>query len=283
MIKQSLQRLAFIAAALAPAVLGAQAAAAPASAPSVVTVYRESVKVGKGGAHDAHEEGWAGALIAAKTPATMLAISAMTGPAESWYLSLYPTWAAFEKARTANDANPALSAIDKKFAAMEGEFLSDGRMMVLTSREDLSYGGPADLAASRYMQVTRISVRPGQNAIFEENRKLIKAAHESARLPDRYSMWQAASGAPAGTYFMFVARKSLAEVDESGPMHNGAAYQAALGGADGMKKLNANASAAVMSQQSDLFGFLPQQSIPPAEWVTADPGYWTRKAAPKKQ
>jgi len=280
MLEQHLRRLALAVATLAPAALGAQAAAAP--APSVLTVYRESVKAGKGGAHDAHEEGWAGALIAAKTPDTMLAISAMSGPAENWYMSLYPTWGAWEKASKANEANAALSAIGKKYAAMEGDFLSDGRMMVLTSREDLSYGGPADLAASRYMQVTRISVRPGMAAAFEENRKLIKAAHESAKLTDRYSMWQAAGGAPTGTYFMFVARKSLADIDEGGPLHSNAAYQAALGGPEGQKKMAANTAAAVASQQADLFSFAPQQSIPPAEWVTADPGYWKRKAAPKK-
>ena len=281
MIRHRLGGLALAVATLSPAGVVAQTASS-AAPPSVLTVYRETVKVGKGGAHDAHEEGWAGALQAAKTPSVMLAITAMSGAAENWYMSLYPSWAAWEKERKANDANPALSAIDKKYSAMEGDFLTDGRAMILTSREDLSYGGPADLAHSRYMQVTRISVRPGQNAAFEENRKMIKAAHESAKLGDKYSIWQAVGGAPAGTYFMFIARKSLAEIDENGPMHSSPAYQAALGGADGQKKMAANTSAAVASQQSDLFSFAPQQSIPLADWLAADPGYWKRKPAPKK-
>jgi hypothetical protein len=41
-------------------------------------------------------------------------------------------------------------------------------------------------------------------------------------------MWQAASGAPAGTYFIINARKSLAELDEGATIH-GPAYMAALG------------------------------------------------------
>ena len=174
-----------------------------------------------------------------------------------------------------------MAAIGKRYSSVEGEYLNDARGMVLTRRADLSYGAPSDLAASRYFSVTRISVRPGHNAEFEENRTMVKAAHESAKLADSYTMWQAAAGAPAGTYFILVARKSLTEIDEGAAIH-GAAYQAALGGMEAQKKMNANASAAIISSQTDHFAFAPQQSIPPAEWITANPGYWKQKAAPKR-
>jgi hypothetical protein len=94
-------------------------------------------------------------------------------------------------------------------------------------------------------------------------------------------MWQSAAGAPAGTYFIFAARKSLSEIDEGAAIH-GAAYQAALGGPEGEKKMAANSAAAVISTQNDLFAFAPQQSIPLAAWVAADPGYWKYKTTPKK-
>jgi hypothetical protein len=110
---------------------------------------------------------------------------------------------------------------------------------------------------------------------------MVKSAHEAGKLSDGYSMWQAAAGAPAGTYFIFVARKSLSEIDAGAAIH-GAAYQAALGGTEGQKKMAANAAAAIISTQTDHFAFAPQQSIPPAEWVAADPGYWKHKTAPKK-
>lgn len=281
MMRHYVGRLSLAVVVLVPALANAQDRPA-APAVNVLTVYRETVKPGKGSAHDAHEVGWAGALAAAKYPTAMLAIKAMSGAPENWYMSLYPSWAEYEKVSKAGDANPAFSAIDKQYSAMEGEYLNDARGMVLTSREDLSFGGPVDIATTRYFSVTRISVRPGQNAAFEENRKLIKAAHESAKLTDKYSMWQAASGAPTGTYFMFVARKSLAEIDEGAAQHNSAAYTAALGGADGQKKMAANTSAAVVSQQVDLFAVAPQQSIPVPDWVTADPGYWKHKPAAKK-
>ena len=265
--------------ALVPAALGAQARP---EAPNfnVLTVYRETVKPGKGPAHDEHEAAWARAVSAAKPAAPMLAMIAMSGAPENWYMSAYPTWADYEKANKAGET-PALAAIQKQYSSMEGEYLSDGRLMVLTFREDLSFGGPADLPSNRYFSVTRISVRPGQNAAYEENRKMVKAAHESAKLTDKYSMWQAAAGAPAGTYFLIVARKSLAEIDEGATIH-GDAYQAALGGPEAQKKMAANASAAIISSQADHFAFAPQQSYVPPEWVTADPGYWKHKPAAKK-
>ncbi len=264
---------------MVPAALSAQGTPPAMPTFNVLTVYRETVKPGKGAGHDALENAWARAMVAAKAPNPYLAITAMSGPAENWYLSAYPTWGDFEKANKAGEA-PALAAIGKQFSSQEGEYLNDARAMVLTFREDLSYGGPADLSASRYFSITRTSVRPGHDAEFVENRKMIKAAHESAKLTDKYSVWQATAGAPTGTYFVFVARKSLGEIDEGAAIH-GAAYQAAMG-PDAQKKMAANVASAIISSQSDLFAFQPQQSVAPPEWVTADPGYWKPKPAPKK-
>ena len=264
---------------MAPVALPAQGTpAAPTF--NVLTVYRETVKPGKGVAHDAHENAWARALAAAKSPNLFLAMTAMSGAPENWYVSAYPTWADYEKANKASES-PALAAIGKQFGSQEGEYLNDARGMVLLFRQDLSYGGPADLPASRYFTITRVSVRPGHEAEFEENRKLVKAAHESAKLTDKFSIWQAAAGAPNGTFFVFIARKSLGDIDEGAAIH-GDAYRAALGGPEAQKKMAANAAASVISSQTDHFAFAPQQSVVPAEWVTADPGFWKHKPAAKK-
>ena len=266
---------------LVPVAIVAQTAAVP-PAFTVLTVYRETVKPGKSSAHDAHEVAWAGAVIAAKNPTGFLAAKAMTGAPESWYISPFATWADYEKSNKASDDSPALTAIQKRFSSMEGEYLSDGRMMVLTAMPALGYGGPANLAASRYFSVTRITVRPGHTAEYEEMRKMLVDAHTKARLTDSFSVWRAAAGAPVGTYFQFVARKSLAEIDENPTIH-GPAYQAALGGPEGQKKLDGLAASAIVSSQVDLFSFAPQQSQPAPEWVAADPGFWARKPAPPKK
>jgi hypothetical protein len=261
-----------------PAALWAQSSAGPTY--TVLAVYRETVKPGKSNAHDALEHAWASALSSAK-PNGFLAIVAMTGPAENWYITPFTNWADYEKSNKANEA-PALAAIDKQFSSQEGEYLSDGRMMVLTSMPELSYGGPADLAASRYFSITRVTVRPGHTAEYEESRKMIKAAHESAKLTDKFSVWRVAAGAATGTYYQFVARTSLAEIDGGAAIH-GASYQAALGGPEGQKKLAALAASAIIGSETDQFSFAPQQSVAPPEWLKADPGYWTRKPIAKKQ
>lgn len=279
-MKATARMLPLVLGALTPLALLAQATPAPPTY-TVLTVYREAVKAGKSDPHDTHEEGWAGALATAKSSNSFLAATAMTGPDESWYFAPYADWAAYEKANKADDANATLKGIDKRYRAVEGDYLTDARLMVLTAMRDLSYGAPADLAASRYFSVTRITVRPGHTAEYEESRKMVKAAHESAKLKDAYVLWRVAAGAPAGTYYQFVARKSLAELDEAAVIH-GAAYQAALGGPDGQKKLDAITASAVISSQVDLFAFAPQQSNPPPEWVKADPGFWTSKPPVKK-
>ena len=262
---------------LSPVFVSAQAA--PVAAPStVLTIFRETVKPGKGIAHDAMESAWAKANVVANgTP--MLAVSAMSGAPENWYMSSYPTWAEYEKTNKANSASLVLAAIQKQYASQEGEYLNDARAMVLTARPDLSYGAPGDIGASRYLSVTRVSVRPGHTAEYEAVRKTVKAAHESARLTDHFSVWQAAIGAPAGTFFVLIARKSLDELDATAAIH-GAAYQAALGGAEGQAKMDASAAAAIISSEANVFAFAPAQSIPLPAWVAADPGYWKPKPKP---
>ncbi len=274
-MKQIANGLSIVLSALAPAMLGAQAAP-PAPTYTVISVYRETVKPGKGVAHSLNEEAWARAMTAAKAPSGYLALSPMSG-AETWYVSAYDNWAALEAANKASAASPALTAIGKRYSAMEADLISDGRAMFLTLRADLSFGPPADLAASRYFSVTRVTVRPGHAAEYEENRKMIRAAHERAGLTDGFSIWQASSGAPAGTYFVFVARKSLSEIDAGEAPHTAPAYIAALGGPEGQKKMAANTAAAVVSSQADLFAFAPQESVVPPEWIAADSAFWKLK------
>ena len=268
--------------AVAPSLLAAQGAQPPQS--NVLQIYREVVKAGKAPAHNALETAWSWAMIQAKAPSGFIAASVISGPNEMWYIAAFPTWAEFEKLTDAG-RSPTLSAIDKRFRSQEDEFLSDARGMTLRPRTELSYGGPADLPNMRYLSATRISVRPGHTAEYEEARKMVKAAHEAAKLTDKYSVWEVTSGAPAGTFYQFVARKTLAELDSGATIH-GPAYTAALGGEEGQKKLATLTANAVINSETDVLEFTPSQSVPPAGWVEANPKMWKRSApaaaAPKK-
>src|SRR5438552_4646493 len=198
---QSCTRLLLYVLAGIPSAVLAQSPPMPAT--NVLSIYRESVKAGKGPAHDAHETAWAGALVAAKSPNHFIAMSALTGPNEIWYVSAFPTWADYEKANATAISNPALAAIGKQYTPAESDYLSDARQMTLRPRTELGYGPPRDLPNMRYISVTRISVRPGHTAEYEEARRLIKAAHEAAKLTDHFSVWESTSGALGGTFSTF--------------------------------------------------------------------------------
>jgi len=251
---------------------------------TILTVFRESVRVGKGAAHDAHEDSWARAVTAAKGADPFVAMSSLTGPNEIWYMQAFPTWDAYQKSTEANRANAAQTLVDQKYRPMEAEFLSDSRLMVLRLRQGMSYGGPADLANMKFVSVTRVSVRPGHSSEYEEARRLINEAHTKAGLVEKWAMYEATSGAPSGTYYIFISRPSLAEMDQGGALH-GPAYIAALGGEEGQKKIAGLTGSSVISQQTDHFAFTPSQSVAPPEWIAANPGFWSHKpmvAATKK-
>lgn len=256
----------------APVVLPAQT---PAPA-GILTVFRESVKVGKGAAHDAHEEAWARAVTAAKGAEPFVAMSSLTGPNEIWYMQAFPNWEAYQKSTESNRTNAAQAAVDKQFRRMEGEYLNDSRLMILRLRPEMSYGGPADLPNMKFISVSRISVRPGHTSEYEEARRLINEAHTKAGLAEKWGTYEVTSGAPSGTFYIFIARPSLADIDQGAALH-GPAYVAALGGEEGQKKVAALMASAVISQQTDHFAFEPSQSVPPPAWIEANPGFWKPK------
>ena len=261
----------------APAALFAQTPPAP---NNILTVFRETVKVGKGAAHDAHEDSWARAVGAAKGD-PFVAMSSLTGPNEIWYMQIFPTWEAYQKSAANSRDNPALAAVDKRFRPMETEFLSDSRLMTLRLRPEMSYGGPADMPNMKFVSVTRVSVRPGHGSEYEEARRLINEAHTKAGVVERWAIYEVSSGAPSGTYYTFISRPSLSEIDQGATLH-GPAYLAALGGEEGQKKIAALMGSAVISQETDHFAFTPSQSVPPAEWIAANPGFWKAKPLAQK-
>jgi hypothetical protein len=262
-----------LAMAMAPAALYAQAPRM-----NVLTIGIESVKPGKGGAHDKLEAEWASAIYAAKPASGYLGMKTMTGPPQFWYATLFNSWADYEKSQASNPGQQAASA---RFSPQEADLLSETRDLVLVRIDSLGYGQPRDIAQMRYMSVTRVTVRLGHYDEWAEARMVAKHAHEAAQLTDEYSIWRVVAGAPTGTYYQFSARKSLAELDEGVTIH-GPAYQAAIG-AEGQKKLDAAQTNAVAFSQADQLSFAPAQSVMSAEMTKSDPAYWAHKPAAVKK
>lgn len=263
---------------LVPGFVSAQSPEPP--PPAVLQIGREWIKPGKGIAHHRLEADWTRALIQANAPGVMLAIESVTGQPEAWFIFPYGSWADYEKAGTITNTTPALTAITARFTESETDLLSDQRTMVATFREDLSYRAPnvPPLATMRFFSITRTQVRPGHLNEFEEGRKMAKKAHEMAKLPDGYAIYQVNSGAAQGTFIQFAARKSMSELDGTAQIH-GPAYLAALGGDLGQQKLNALANSGTISSEVNHFAFSPDLTIPATEWIAAD-SFWAPKPAP---
>jgi quinol monooxygenase YgiN len=262
---------------LAPVAVAAQEMAAP----PWLSVIREVVKPGKGPAHAKHEVAWARALEAAKYPGSSLGLNSMSGPNENWWLTGVGSMAELEKLNAAYAASPALNAVDDKFVPPEADYLNNTFVMLARHRDDLSYSSGMPMSAMRYMAVTTITVRPGHGDEFVEARKTIKAAHEKSKAKDGFAVYQVSAGAATGTYLIFAAKASMAELDTN---PHSPAYTAALGGPDGQKKLADMAGSYTGTSTANLFRVDPQISVLNKNWYDADP-YWKPKApaAPKKK
>ena len=64
----------------------AQATGLPTTQPSLVTIIREEVKVGRAAEHQRIESGWPAAFARANSPDYYLAMTSMTGLSEAWYI-----------------------------------------------------------------------------------------------------------------------------------------------------------------------------------------------------
>lgn len=108
------------------------------------------------------------------------------------------------------------------------------RDMLCRLRADLSYNLPAgDRAKMRFMRIETIRVKPGHAEEFEEQRRIITAAHVKAKVDEHMAVYQVVGGAQAGTYIVLIPWTSM---NDANLLPHGGAYQEALGG-DGAKRV----------------------------------------------
>ena len=245
------------------------------SPPKVLRIFREEVKPGKVAAHEKIEVGWPQAFAKANYPVHYVAMTSMAGPNEAWFLEGNDSFASIEKAEQVVEKNATLKAELEKLSERDGELLSVGRTILATYREDLSYRPNVTLSQMRYMTVTTTRVRPGHDSEFVALRKIVNAAHEKANMDEHWAMYQVVSGAPAGTYLLFLPIKSMAQMDGAQEIH-GKPFQDALG-EENQKKVRELSSSAIMTSESTLFAFSPKMSYPSKEFATGDPDFWMPK------
>lgn len=246
--------------------------------PNVLRIGREEVKPGKSAAHTKLETAWTRAFAAAKWPFHFLAMSAVSGANEVWFVTGYDSLEAAEKDEQSLQKNPALRAEVERFAAQESEFLSGTRGVTAIYREEMSYrGSSTPLGKARYFYITTVRVRPGHESEYAEVNKIVREAHAKAGVPERWSVFEVTLGMSRGTYLVSQPLKSLADVDAFAETH-GKAYREAMGD-EGRKKLAELTGASVLSAETNVYAFSPEMSYAPPEVAAADPEFWNPKPA----
>ena len=268
-------------AALAPQVTAQN----PQGPPPVLTIFREDVKAGRGAAHEKLEAGYVAALRKAKWNTYSLAMTSVSGNGDAWFMTGYPSLEAWETDRQNQSKNAAMVSEFERLDELDTQFRTGQRQMVARLREDLSYQSNVDVAHMRYFEVITFRVRPGHDDQFAEAAKLIRGAYEKSKVDMHWATYAVVTGAPAGTYLVFIPMKSLKMMDPNPEIEK--AMMAAMGEENG-RKLDKIAGEAYISMESTIYGFSPRMSYVPKEWEDADAAFWkpkpmaVAKAAPKK-
>jgi hypothetical protein len=244
--------------------------------PKVLVINREYTKPGKtGSAHERTESAFIAAAKANKAPFHYLGMVSVTGPDRALFLSGYSSFTEWADERKAMDKMPSLGpALDHAMLA-DGDLLSETDTTVWTYDAEKS-NNPSNLVGMRYMEITSYNIKPGHDAEWDEAVKMVKAAYRKSVPEASWSIFDEAYGTPGNGYLVITPLKSIGDVDAH--MMAGPKFAAAMG-PDGMKKLAALVAACVQDEHTNIFQFNPKMSLPPAEWIAAEPDFWAPKAA----
>jgi hypothetical protein len=256
----------------------AQDAASTPSVPAVLQITREYTKPYKGGAaHDKTESGFITAMNRAKVPAYYVGMDSMSGKSRALFFTRYASFAEWEKDNKMVDKNPTLSGELERAGIADGELLEEVDSVVYTYDADLSYHSHNDIQNHRYYQIAVFHVRPGHRKEWREVVKMVKDAHEKAGDSAHWGMYEIAFGGEDGTYVALTGDPSMSAIDTG--FAEGAKFVEAVGGEEGMRKLDELYGSAVDSAHTELFAVNPKQSYVSDEWIKADSEFWKPKPA----
>ena len=248
----------------------------PAGPPAVIQIVREDIKTGMMEAHSREANATVRIWAKANSPHQRLAMVPIAGNEnEVTYIWPFPSFTAYEKAQKDLDKIGETFKADFDRTRHAGEdYHSAQRDMLCRLRADLSYNLPAgDRAKMRFMRVETIRVKPGHIEEFEEQRKMLVAAHVKAKVDEHIAVYQVVGGAQAGTFIVLIPWTSM---EDSNLLPHGKAYQDALG-TDGAKKVAHIANDAIVSDDISIYALDPQLSYVLPATVASDPDYWTLK------
>jgi hypothetical protein len=249
----------------------------PTTQPTFLHIIREEVKLGRSADHSRWEAGWPAAFEKAKFPDTYIALEAVTGPTEVWYVSPYASQAAYGESMAKQNADAALTAETERLSRGDAEFVSEANAIEAVARPDLSYGTFPDLAMMRFWEITTFRVKPGHDEDFAAAAKTWAAASARSAPSANWRTYQVVAGAPDGTFLVMGSVASFADFDKG--MAQGEATWKGLTFDERttMQKFSAEAT---LSTVTNRFRLDPRQSYVPAATRQKDPAFWMPKAVP---
>jgi hypothetical protein len=243
---------------------------APEAPAKVLQIIREEIKAGRAAAHEKYEAGYVKAYKAAKrTP--YLAMSALTGPSEAWFIVSFPSYAALEKETDATAKDATLSAELERLDEGDAAYRTGGRTMIAEYKPELSYHARGDFSGVHYVEVTIVHVRPGHSREYEE---LVSASRKGTRAGQRRRALRSVRDrlGHADGHVRRVCRTQLARRARFGSARPGVPRRGRRRGpredAEADRRLRVSADRMV-------FQFSPRMSNPPAWLLRTDPVFWT--------
>lgn len=245
--------------------------------PKILTVIREVLKPGKGGAaHERTESAFVRAMAASKSTDYYFALDSLSGPSRTLFLLGTSSFAEWEKIQRAEQGNATLSSALDRAAAADGDLLQSYESSTYLLNEEQSNFDGHGLVGARYFEIEVFTIKPGHEAEWDEIVKLVKPALAKANPEDHWAMYDRIYGG-ANAAVVMRTLKSAAEIDHS--IASDPKFFAAMG-EDGMKRLSELSSSALTSIETNLFTINPRISYVGPEMVQADP-FWkvTRSSA----
>lgn len=246
----------------------------PTSQPSLITIVREDVKTGHNAMHAAFEKGWPTAYAKAKSPNYYLAMVAMTGPNESWYVSPYASHAAYGESMKRESDDKVLSAELDRLQKGDADHINTSRMLHAVARNDLSYGTFPDMGVQRFWEVTTFRVRPGYEEAFANAAKAYAAAAKRAAPNMSWRTYEVVAGLPGPTYLVFSSMAAFADFDKS--MQQGMELGKSFT-PDEMATLQKFSTTGMINSETQRFRLDPGQSYVDAATKAKDAAFWTSK------
>lgn len=257
-----------------PAAKAQESSAKATPPPKVLRIDVENLKPGKSGAvHQKTESTFVKLAQGDKSTPHYLAMQSLSGPPRALFFFSFDSFADFEKERNAEMKSPTAAQLDSAFEA-DGELLTSLSTGIYTYREDLSHNAPCSIATMRYMQISRITIKPGHQAEWEEYLKMYASNLEKTEPGRHVAVYQSSYGwENGGVWLLITPMKSLDEVDTADA--DTAKFRENMGDAN-LKHYRELAAATIQSGQRNLFAFDPEMSYVSDDWAGGDP-FWKRK------